>query len=63
MFSALVLYNPMLCMNVFNFRRPRDLIAAGVLAALNKGPVALLTLTSVAWAERITEMRSSKGVW
>ena len=33
---------------------PSAIIAAGVFATLNSGSVALLTLTSVACAERIT---------
>ena len=35
-------------------------IASGVLATAKSGPVALLTLMSVAWAERMTAINNSK---
>lgn len=37
-------------------------MASGVLATGNSLAVALLTLTSVAWAESVTATSSSKGV-
>ena len=62
MFSAFVLNNPIDLIKLFNRRIPRSRNASGLLAAANSFLVAKLTLTSVACAERITAISSSKGV-
>ena len=61
-FLALVLNRPMVLMKPFSRSSPRASIFCGVSASLNSSTVALLTLTSVAWADRTTATRRVKGL-
>ena len=54
MFLALVLNRPIDLMWSLSRLSPRASICAGVSTFSNSGPVALLTPTSVAWAESTT---------
>src|SRR5271157_1936334 len=62
MFFALLLYSPIDLMYGVIPPTPSASMAAGVSAVRNRPAVALFTLLSVAWAERITATSSSKGV-
>src|SRR5690606_35708706 len=61
-FAALALNRPMVLMYCFSPSSPRARIAAGVLATGNRRRVALLTPTSVAWADSATATSNSNGV-
>ena len=60
MFCALVLYRPIVRIWRLRVVRPRLRTACGVLALRYSFSVALLTETSVAWADRITAISNSK---
>ena len=60
MLCAFVLYRPIVRIWLLRRVSPRLRIACGVLALRYSLSVALLTETSVAWAERITETSNSK---
>lgn len=60
-FFALLLNRPMVLMYSFSPSSPSARIDAGVLATGYSFAVALLTLTSVACADRMTAISSSNG--
>ncbi len=60
-FLAFVLNNPIVLMYALRPFSPNAIIELGVFATLYNFCVALFTLTSVAWAERITATSNSKA--
>ena len=61
-FSALVLYRPIVLIKVFSWSTPISISARGVFATLYNSRVALFTLISVACAESTTETSNSNTV-
>ena len=58
-FFALVLNRPIVLICARNASSPSATICSGVLMRLNKSRVAMLTLTSVAWADSTTRKGSA----